>query len=288
VSVDRGAVGAPRLDPASLRADVLAALHDSGEQMLLTLESTRDGRRLVPGLVWSVAELAAHLVRSVEELTLALEGHPCAYDGAMQAGTTAYVDDRLVDNFQVRDMAELRARFEVARERFARTVAGLPSDHPVPAIAPHATALAIGSIFVVDYHNHGPQLASAGGPPWPIDPVAVRQCVAALVPAVYDRRAAAGRDDRFELRLRGAPSLALTVLDGEVEVADFAGPERVDCHVIAKPHGFLQLSGGEFISRLRAVLTGQLLAYGWKPWRALAVQQVLPPMNHGGKAPSRW
>jgi hypothetical protein len=282
------AASGPSLQPSALRADVLGALHRSGEQMTRTLTDMDDGARPVPGLVWSAAELAGHLVRSLEELTLALEGRPCAYDGAKQAGTTADVDDRLVANFTIREMAVLAALFEERLARFREVLSNLTSDHPVPAIAPHATALALGAIFVVDHHNHGPQLARAGGPAWLIDVPGIRQCVAALVPAVYDRAAAAGRHDRFELRLRGAPPLELTVDHGRVWIEDFDHRTAVDCHLVADPGAFLEISGGGFMSRGRAVLTGRFFAYGWKPWRALAVLKVLPPLNHGGKAPRRW
>jgi hypothetical protein len=288
MSVEPASMTEPSPAPSELRMEVLAALHRSGQQMNTTLTAMDDGRRRVPGLVWSVAELAGHLVRTLQELTRALEGRPCAYDGANQAGTTAVVDDRVVADFTVRDMVALDGLFEEQLARFTDVLSQLPSDHPVTAIAPHATALALGAIFVVDHHNHGPQLARAGGPPWPIDVPGIRQCVAALVPAVYDRDAAARRHDRFELRLRGASPLWLTVDDGDVVVADIDPGQAVDCHLVADPGAFLQLSGGGFITQRRALLTGGLFAYGRKPWRALAVQKVLPPLNHGGKAPHRW
>jgi hypothetical protein len=277
----------PLAGPA-LREDVLGALGRAGAQMTRTLRETYAPDRVVPGLVWTVSDLAVHLVVSMHELTNALKGEPCAYDGAMEAQTTALVDDRLVATYPIRQLPALRERFAAGLATFRDVVASLPADHPVPAIAPHATALAVAAIFTVDYDNHGPQLAAAGGPPWTIDVKAACQCVAALVPAVYDRDAAQRRRARIELHLRGGPPLSLAVGNGTVEVAAADGRSPVDCHIVASPRAFLELTGGGFITMPRAAFTGQVVAYGWRPWAALALPEVMPPMNHGGKAPHRW
>jgi hypothetical protein len=260
---------------------VISALGRSGDQMAATLASCSDATRRVPGLVWSVTDLAVHLVVTLQELTRALLGEACAYDGATVAGTSAAVDNRLVDAFPVRDLAALAELFDVERTRFAAALAGLDADHPVPAITPHATALALGAIFVVDHHNHGTQLSRAGARPWQLDLEDIRRCVAAVAPATYDRRAAAHMSWRFALHLRGTRPLELSVQYGTLVVGDVTGP--VDCHIVADPSAFLLESAGGFVSRSQMLLHLQMLAYGRKIWALRALPKLLPPVEHGGK-----
>lgn len=269
-------------DPVPARDQMLGALRRSGDQMAGTLASCPDGTRTVPGLKWTVADLSVHLVVTLQELTRAVRGEPCEYDGATVAGTSAAVDNRLVDAFPVRDTAVLAEMFDVARAEFAAALAAVDPNEPIPAIAPHATALAIGSIFVIDHHNHGTQLARAGAPWWYLNLDDIRECITAVAPATYDRQAAANMSWRFELRLRGAEPLALSVEHGALVVGDVTGP--VDCHIIADPSAFLLESAGGFISRPRMVFTGKLFAYGRRVWAMLALPKLLPPVQHGGKA----
>jgi hypothetical protein len=267
--------------PHAAKAQVLAALARSGDQMARTLASCPEGTRAVPGLVWNVADLTVHLVVTLQELTKALRGEACAYDGATVAGTAAAVDNRLVTEFPERDMATLAGMFDAEREGFAAALTAADPDEPIPAIAPYATALALGAIFVVDHHNHGTQLASAGARPWSIDLEDVRNCVAAVAPATYDRQAAAHMNRRFALRLRGAPPLALTVEHGTLTIGELTGP--VDCHIVADPSAFLLESAGGFVSRLHMALHLDMLVYGRRFWAVLALPKLLPPVQHGGK-----
>jgi hypothetical protein len=249
--------------------------------MAETLASCQDATRRVPGLVWSVTDLTVHLVVTLQELARALLGEACAYDGATVAGTSAAVDNRLVDAFPVRDMATLAELFDIERQRFVAALAALDADHPIPAITPHVTALALGAIFVVDHHNHGTQLSRAGARPWQLDLEDLRHCVAAVAPATYDRQAAAHMSRRFALHLRGTEPLELSVQHGTLTVGDVCGP--VDCHIVADPGAFLLESAGGFVSRGQMLLHGQLLAYGRRFWAILALPKLLPPVAHGGK-----
>ena len=232
-------------------------------------------------MVWNVGDLSAHLVLTLRELTRALRGEQCAYDGATVAGTAAAVDNYLVAEFPVRDMVALAEMFDVERARFVAALSDVDPDHPVPAIAPNATALALGAIFVVDHNNHGTQLAEAGARPWHLDLDDVRRCIAAVAPATCDRQAAAHMSWRFALHLRGAAPLALSVEHGALVVGDVTGP--VDCHIVADPSAFLLESAGGFISRPQMVFTGKLFAYGWRVWAILSLPKLLPPVQHGGK-----
>ena len=261
--------------------DVRDAFGRSRAQMAASLRAMSNGRRPVPGMTWSVADLAAHLVVTLQQLVLALGGQPCAYDGSTEAGTTAAVDERLLAAFAERDMGHLASMFEDESAKFASAVGALDASHPVPAIATHATSAAICAIFAVDHHNHGMQLARAGGPAWQLDVTDIRGCLATVAPALYDRRAAASMQRQLALHLRGAPPLGISVAHGALEVGTPSG--RVDCHVVADPATFLELSAGGFVSRSHALVTGKLWAYGRRPWAAVALTKLLPPVDHGGK-----
>ena len=107
--------------------------------------------------------IAAKLMLTLRELTRALLGEPCAYDGATVAGTAAAVDNRLVAEFPVRDMAVLagvRGRAGGSSQPLPRSTRTIRSRHrPTPPRWPSA-------IFVMDHHTTGhssPKRALHGG-----------------------------------------------------------------------------------------------------------------------------
>jgi hypothetical protein len=259
---------------------LLTSFRLNGQKMVDSLRALDDSGRRVPGMSWTAGELGAHLVTSLGELTKAVGGRPCAYDGAVTSDTVATVDQDLVSAYPERNLGVLAEQLTEQQAAYAQVVEARPGTDLVPAVDPQGSVNSITSIFVLDYHNHGSQVAALG-PPWALDVVDVRGAVAALVPAIMNHDVAKTFKGRFALRLRGADPLDLSFDRGRYSVGEPL--PRVDCHLVADPVAFLRLTAGEFITQRHAVLTGKLLAYGRKPWLALGLLRVLPPMTHGGR-----
>jgi hypothetical protein len=61
------------------------------------------------------------------------------------------------------------------------------------------------------------------------------------------------------------------------------GVDSPDCVVSSDPRTFL-LFGIGVVSQLRAVATLRMRATGRKPWLALSLNRLFPPIPHGGVA----
>ena len=84
----------------------------------------------------------------------------------------------------------------------------------------------------------------------------------------------------YSLRLKGVEPVLYAIHDGELR-CDISGP--VDCTMTADPETFLRMGIG-VVSQLRATLTGKIRAGGRKPWLAMRVTKLFPPIPHGGVA----
>jgi hypothetical protein len=234
---------------------------------------------------WTVGELGAHLVTNLRELTLAVRGKTSAYDGAYAKGTMGDVDDQLVLEFPERDLPNLSAQLIDALGQFGDALRSKAPGDVVSVIAPHATVDALAAIFVLDHHNHGSQLAGAGGPRWDLDFAALRLAIVTLLPAIVDEQAIRSFTGSFALRLCGIDSIPIAVDRGTFAIDEPL--MRVDCHVLIDPIAFLRLNTGAFMTKQRAVLTGKLFVYGRKPWKMLGFMNMTRPVQHGGQVHDR-
>lgn len=272
-----GPVDEVRRADADTRAALAAAVARSVE---LWRGIDNPGAR-VPGLRWTAAETAAHVVGDMREyaeaLTRQLRGD---VDGdAIPAGSPAKlrtaVNDRHLVDVAERDPRRLADMLHETAEHYLGAAAAV--DH-TPIVTADSlvlepsfmTCLLLGEQLV-----HGLDIARATGRPWTISREdALRVVPAALALAPNYLRQSRTRDMHvsFELRMRGGGRYRIAVDDGSAVVSAAGG--KADCVITADPVTFLLLGFGR-VSQWPQIIRGKLVAGGRKPWLAAKFATLL-------------
>lgn len=228
----------------------------------------------IPGMQWTVGELAGH-VASIPGLYLRM----CEADDPMPLpADLPATNRRLIDEGGTQDPVACAQRLvdgmgellDLYGDDHQRRVNHWVTDQPVRVV---------GGLLLNELLMHHHDLARVGGTGPDLTLRRVFACFDGLLPAAVnfvDRDAALKNPGVFHTRLRdkanGHRDWTQQVSDGVLTVAP-GKPERADVHFNADPVAFLLLSQGR-MSQLKASLTGQILAYGPKPWRALALEKI--------------
>jgi uncharacterized protein (TIGR03083 family) len=181
-------MGAVPVDPVVARAGVAAAAGQAAD----LVRSLPDPAAPVPGLDWTVAQTAAHLVAAAR----AFLGYATG-----QANPDATIDlgegnlDRIAKVGE-RELPILADLLVADTRRFLEQTADLPADRRVPFYGGTSLELAaLYGILLGEYLIHGLDLASSAGRPWPVDPAQARLVIAAaagLLPRYLDPATASG------------------------------------------------------------------------------------------------
>jgi uncharacterized protein (TIGR03083 family) len=222
--------------------------------------------------VWSIGQTAAHVSGSSRYFLAAARG-----DGVLerlnevdQANAQALATDPERDPRQLADRLETGEHALVA---FARQTDGDPAVHPFEDVeVPLSTLLAIelGELLV-----HGFDIARAAHLPWSIDRAAALltlQGYLPLMPYTLDEKRAHGVQLALEIRIRGMQPVVVSIADDELVVHE-SGEQRVDAHIAAAPIAYLLLMWNR-IPPWQPLLSGQLLIWGRRPWRALELARL--------------
>ena len=235
-----------------------------------------------PGLIWTAAETAAHVVGDLRDYTQALTRHANGYmthaNRPMESPSrlSAKVNARHLEEIPERDLHRLADLLKQAAAAYleAAASADVCADIPTPnglVIGPSTmTALLLGEQLV-----HGLDVSRAVGMPWtvaPADALLVIPGVLTVAPQYLRPKRAAGVHVSFELRMRGGASYRMAVDDGTAVVT--AAGQRADCVITADPVAFLLLGYGR-IPQWSPVLRGQLRPGGRKPWLAMKFGTLL-------------
>lgn len=231
--------------------------------------------RPVPGLEWSTIEVAAHVLS-------VLRGYQRAVTTgeSLWLSTTSGPEDnqRHIDETSERAPAELSSAIASEGQTMRATLD--TASGAVPAFGHLACApeIILG-VNLGDVLVHGLDLSRALGRRWVIDApdaVAVLRAVFEIVPDFVDPEAARGLTATYGLRLRGGPSFGFSFHDGILDVQQYR-PAHADCRMLASPVALLLTSYGR-VPVWRPALTGQIVAYGRKPWLAPRFNGLfLPP-----------
>ncbi|HEX6330614.1 MAG TPA: maleylpyruvate isomerase N-terminal domain-containing protein [Actinomycetota bacterium] len=238
-----------------------------GRDLVELLRAAPDPGVSVPGLEWTLGELAAHL-------------------SARTAAFVGYLDGSLMPEGEIAEMAELNRR-EIDQSRdvpfethvelisasvaaFVETTKGRLGTDPYPWHSSLVLDVATGTgLALAELLVHGHDAARAIGRPWRIDAEDARTAIKVslvLAPHYLDRQAARGKRVTFRLSVRGLAPVRLQIADETLEVLPPGRP--ADAVIAARPAPMLLVSFGR-LSRWRAALTGGVFAWGRKPWRAL-------------------
>jgi uncharacterized protein (TIGR03083 family) len=241
------------------------------------LASTSDSRAdvPVPGLTWTVAETAAHLVALLRQSAAFASG---ARDGAAERAAlpaaggigerTALANARELDRLGERRIPVLRQWLESSVDEYATLIAGRRDRGPVETLFGPEDPAAMTAALVGEQLVHGFDLARAVGRRWTIDPDAARLTLTGLVPFLpYMVDAEAIRDvrARIEVRIVGDPRFTLVLDHGRAAVEPADG--RCDCWIQAQPVPYLLVGYGR-VNRWLPMLRRQIRAGGRRPWIA--------------------
>lgn len=229
----------------------------------------------VPGLTWTAAETAAHLVGELRDYALALTRHtngylthanrpmesPSRMSALVNARQLIDVPERNVS--RLADMVEEAAIAYLAAATAADEAASIPAANGLVLSPSTMTGLLVGEQVI-----HGLDIARAAKARWDIEPSDALTIIPAVLTVAprYLRRSAVTAHVSFELRIRGANHYRMAVDQGAAVVTT-AG-ERADCVITADPVAFLLLGYGR-ISAWSPIIRGKLRAGGRKPWMAM-------------------
>ncbi len=235
-----------------------------------------------PGLVWTAAETAAHVVGDLRDYTQALTRHAHGYMTHANRPTespsrlSARVNARHLDEVPERNLHRLADMLEETAAAYLDAAAAADPGAEIPTpnglvIGPSTMAcLLLGEQLI-----HGLDISRAAKEPWTItagDALLVIPGVLTVAPQYLRPNRAAGVHASFELRMRGGVGYRLAVHDGTAVVT--AAGEKADCTISADPVAFLLLGYGR-IPQWSPVIRGQLRPGGRKPWLAMKFGKLL-------------
>lgn len=266
--------------------EVEAALADAAGRTARLLRSGLDPSARVPGLTWTAAETAAHLVADLREHTAILTGTQhasgTAYgpgDGRTAAERGAAANRAQLDAFPERDLTLLADLIEEAAAAFGTALAAQPSRGPVVTAngVPMSPATLV-SVLLGEQLIHGLDLARSARQPWSVargDALRVIPGIMAVAGDYLDRDAASSLHVSYELRFGPADNYRF-VVDGPTATASPAegthGPP--DCVITADPAAFLLVGYGR-VGQWSQILRGKLRAGGRRPWLAPRFSSLL-------------
>jgi len=235
----------------------------------------------VPGLTWTAAETAAHMIGDLYDyadvLTRYAKGyvtHPMPRTGSPSA-LSAAANARHLAEVPERNMHRLSRQLEAAADAYL-SVAGLVDvDTAVPT--PNGLVIdasVITGLLLSEQLIHGFDIGRATDRLWTIGADEALLAIPAVLTVApeYLRPDQARRPVSFELRMRGGRDYRFAVINGSATVGAAGAP--VDCTITAEPVAFLMAGFGRIPSR-SMVLRGKLRPGGRRPWRTMTFGSLL-------------
>jgi hypothetical protein len=236
----------------------------------------------VPGLAWTAAETAAHVVGDLRDYTQALARHAGGYmthavpSTESPSALSAKVNARHLEEVNERNLGRLADMLEVTAEAYLNAAA--TAEPHAQIVTPNGLVISpptMAALLLGEQLIHGLDIARTAKIDWPIDKadaLLVFPGALTVMPQYLRPRRAAGVHVSFELRMRGGPRYRMAVDDGTAVVTS-AGA-RADCVITADPVAFLLLGFGR-VPQLSPVLRGRLRPGGRKPWLAMKFGSLL-------------
>jgi uncharacterized protein (TIGR03083 family) len=242
----------------------------------------------VPGLAWTVGQLAAHLCTVYQSFAATMRGEfaATALDGVVEPDrplpeTIAAANAFAVDLFHFADPAAAADALGRAAADLLAALDEAPDplpECPAPWYGPGRTRTVgtLASLAVSETLVHGYDLARAvSGKGKALPSVSSAALVAPTVmsemfPLLLDAERADGFRASYEIRVRGGSAFVMRIDDGTVRTAPAEGQE-VDCVISLNACSALMI-GYARQSVGHALLTGGTFAFGRRPWLGLRMR----------------
>ncbi|MFJ1771252.1 maleylpyruvate isomerase family mycothiol-dependent enzyme [[Kitasatospora] papulosa] len=252
--------------PGRLPEGLADALRATAEDIAQLLRRVPDTGAAVPGLVWTVGELAAHLAQANELMADVAAGRPRRHGGGTPEGIAA-ANEQALDAFAERRADPLAAMIVTRTEAYREAVASHPAEETLLTPMGPMNRVVLGSYLLTHMLGHGFDLARALKRPHMVDRARARLTLPFLLeamPRVTDAAATAGLNARYAVRLWGGGRFGVTFTDGTATVGH-AFPDRPDCTISIEPVTFLLMALGR-CSPAGAMARRRVLAWGRRPW----------------------
>lgn len=249
-----------------LRQSLRQELRSAAGRAAAVIRAAGEPGARVPGLEWTVAETAAHLVNEFDDYVAYAQGRKrVAVSDRSPSQRNAVANAAQLSADPDRDLESLADRLGAAVDGFLALPPG--EERVLVGNGVRMTRSTMTSALLGELLVHGLDVARASGQPWRIERGEALHVIAGvmeMVPDYLDRERAAGVRARFELRLRGGPRYLVSVADQRAVVSSGG---RGDCWISADPAAFLLVGFGR-VGQWGQIARGKMLAGGRKPWLA--------------------
>jgi len=273
-----------------------SALRDEVRRVTTLMRSITDPRTpAVDG--WNIAEVAMHLSQNWMLVPGLARQDVSRYKGVVPgiaevAGNSmipdmwdnADMNARALRSDTERGLAVLADRIEERAQEFFDECVGHSPDEPRPWIVEGTTVplSALTCNLLNETIMHGYDMARAAGRKWRIEPTHAAMVIQQFfVPVIQTNDPktfvnadnAAGLKATYQLHLRGDGRINWIFDDGSLMVEE-PSTRPTDCHILADPAAFFMVFW-ERQSQWNAIVKGQLLAWGRKPWLGLKFRSLM-------------
>ncbi|HEX6537843.1 MAG TPA: maleylpyruvate isomerase family mycothiol-dependent enzyme [Candidatus Dormibacteraeota bacterium] len=267
-------------------ATVRQALRTVGNRTADLIASIDDMERPVPGLDWTVGQVARHVMVAIRGNAASMSGRPEEFQQFVPdvEGYSARMAGTISSSLAAEPVRDPKATGEALREAVNALVTQSEQQQPDDAVQtpwygsgatlPVAmdTRLMIGELLV-----HGGDIARGLGRPWPLakdEVLLVMPAIHAMMPRLFNAAAARNFTGTFRVRLRGGDTIGVRIQRGTIDVAPWgAWAGRADCTLSAEPVAYFLLAYGRK-GQWPLIAQGRLLSYGRKPWIALSLRAL--------------
>lgn len=255
------------------REALTSAVRDLGDRCATLISAAPDPSRPVPATpAWSVHDVAAHLVAAISIYASGPRGEAPVVDDP--ADLPALNQD-LVDQRRSISTDGLADRIRSDAAALADQVLHFGTAAPTYTFnggetvqADTALGLLVGEFLV-----HGHDIATALDTSWPVGREHVEMTLTGfeqVLPGWIHPERGAHHTATYDIRLRGGGRHVWAFRDGSLDCHADLERVRVDCHLSGDPEALLLVMYGRR-SPWRAALTGQVLAWGRRPWLGLSL-----------------